>query len=359
MKINIASYRLAFFLIALLLLLIILSALIPQKDISEVQIIDIQETLGESYPIIEMLGLDRIYYNPLFFAILALLAINLTAGNIKRFRRIYKSEKTLFRLRHIGSMLFHLSLLIIIASTVLDYLYKSEIVFAMTEGQTINDIEKGHFRRFNGPLAEKETSPFGLRLDEIEHTEEQPETLGGRAVITLNPDLANDSISGEVMANHPLSWESYEFHYGATTGYSPELTLTDINDTVLFKSFVRVSKRKKEDRDVHFDYVIVPRENVKLSVEVIPQPEKTASTRFRLEIERDSLVNASGIVDLGQQLSFDRYKLSVSRLRYWCYISAIKNPYLNLVFFGFWMAIGGMTMNLIPRLAGIKSRENE
>ena len=58
MKNNFASTRLAFILISLLIVHIIFSAIIPQKDISEGQIINLEESLGDYYFIIDKLALD-------------------------------------------------------------------------------------------------------------------------------------------------------------------------------------------------------------------------------------------------------------------------------------------------------------
>ena len=139
MRLNLASTKLAFFLIASLVVLVLLSAIIPQQDIAAGQIIDWKQKLGDNYSFIENLGLDRIYYTPTFFIVVGLLAVNLTVGNIKRFRLVYRTERTILRLRHIGSILFHLSLLLTMVAILMHYLFKYEGVFSLTEGQTAED----------------------------------------------------------------------------------------------------------------------------------------------------------------------------------------------------------------------------
>ena len=144
MRINFASIRLAFFLIALLFLLILLSAIIPQKDIASGQITDVKENLGKYYVVIEKLKLDEIYTAPYFFIVLGLLATNIILGNIKRFRTIYKTEKTLIKARYLGSILFHFSLILIMLGVILNYLYKFEGIYGITEGQTVADQENNY-----------------------------------------------------------------------------------------------------------------------------------------------------------------------------------------------------------------------
>jgi cytochrome c biogenesis protein ResB len=150
MKTIITSHKLPFYLIGLLLLFILTSAIIPQKDIASREIVSWREFLGDNYIIIEKLRLDSIYYSPAFFLVLGLFGINLIAVNVKRFRTVLKLEKTLLKTRYLGSILFHfhLSLLAIIGGVILNYLYKFEGVYGITEGQTVSDSQNDYFTVF-------------------------------------------------------------------------------------------------------------------------------------------------------------------------------------------------------------------
>ena len=64
-----ASTKIAAILVACLVLLIILSSIIPQKEIAESRIVDWERVLGDRYSWIERLQLDRIYQSPIFFAL--------------------------------------------------------------------------------------------------------------------------------------------------------------------------------------------------------------------------------------------------------------------------------------------------
>ncbi|UCC79652.1 MAG: cytochrome c biogenesis protein ResB, partial [Candidatus Zixiibacteriota bacterium] len=138
---NPTSTRPTFFLIGLILLILLTSAIIPQQGFAEEQIIDWKNALGDKYVIIEKLGLDRIYYTPYFYIILFLFSVNLTAVNIKRFKLAYKVERTLIKAKYLGSIIFHFSLLLIIAGIILNYLYKFNGIYALTEGQKVSDTE--------------------------------------------------------------------------------------------------------------------------------------------------------------------------------------------------------------------------
>jgi hypothetical protein len=295
MNINKALNRTAFFLIAILLVLIALSAIIPQQEIASGQILDWQEILGDSYAIIEKLSLDRIYYTPFFFIILGLLGINLIWGNTRRFRTILKSNNTLVRVRYLGSIVFHLSLLVIIAGIILNFLYKYEGVMALTEGQRSADHTADYFREFKGPLYKGSYGNFTLKLDTLRR---MPDTTdpGGIATITLSPTNGNPQ-TVEVSINHPYKWRDIEFHIGQKIGYSPEIRLLDRNDSTVFRAFMRVAIVSEEDREVHRDFVFIPDQDLQVGVEVIPSATGEDDYRFpvaREALPRDRLVAATG-----------------------------------------------------------------
>lgn len=341
------SLRLAFFLIALLLAMVVVSAVIPQKDIASGRIFDWQGALGDDYAVIDRLGLDRIYYTPAFFAVVALLGLNLIFGNIRRFRIIHASRNGLFRLRYIGSIVFHLSLLVIIAGILLNYLYKYEGVLALTEGQQASDRAAEYFREFKGPLYRDAYENFAVRLDSLRRAADVS-APAGTARITLLPN-GETPLSGEISINHPLEWKDIEFHIGQTTGYSPEIHLLDEKDSTVFRAFMRVAVGHEDNRDIHRDFVFIPDQDLRLEVEVVP-PEADGEYRFSVAVHDRDMQVYEGVVGLGQAAEFEGAKLILSRIRSWCYIGVIKSPYLGLVFFGFWSGLSGMALVFASRI---------
>lgn len=351
MRINLASTRLAFILIAVLVLLLILSALIPQQDIAEDQILNWREFLGDKYVVIDKLGLDRIYFTPTFFIVLGLLAVNLLFGNVKRFRSVYKAERTLLKTRHLGSILFHLSLILIMMAVILNFLYKYDGVLAMTEGQSLSDTPESYHREFRGPLYADNYGRFTLSLTDLRSSDGDSSSLGKIAsinVLTDRPDFEAD-----ISTNHPFKWRELEFHYGLKSGYSPEVLLTDSDGNVLFRSFVRIANRKENGSHLHRDFIVVPDNNLHLEIEVKPAPVGQ-DVIYQLTASQDSIVLFAGGINSNDTVSFSGYKFTIPRLRQWCYIDVVKSPYLNLVFFGFWSALAGLTLSFVSRLKRTK-----
>lgn len=356
MKLRLSSFRLAFFLIAILLILIILSAIIPQKNIAEDEILNWKEFLGDKYVVIEKLGLDRIYFSPTFFAVLGLLAISLVAGNIKRFKTIYQIEKTIVKARHLGSILFHLSLLVIISGIILNYLYKFEGIFALTEGQRAADTRAEYFRVLAGPLYPDRFDRFTIELLDVNPAYTSHDAQTEAAEIILRPIGGEAPITGTILTNSPLKWHDLEFHFGALTGYSPEVLITDTAGTKIFRNFIRLSTRKEKGRTVYADFVILPRDELKINVEVQPVDNAVDAAEFFVVVEHGHNPVYEGTLALADTASVDGLRLTIPRLRRWCYVDVIQSRFLGLVFAGFWTALAGMVIGFVPRVIGRKRR---
>jgi hypothetical protein len=354
MTINLASTRLAFFLIAVLVALIIVSAIIPQQDFADAQILDWRDKLGSAYAIVDWLGLDRIYYNPTLFVVVGLLALNLSVANVRRFRTVYRVERTFLKLRHIGSILFHLSLLIVMIGTVLHFLFKYEGVFSITEGQRVFDRPESYFREFRGPLSSDDYNNFTLSLEAIGHLEREVEPLGSTAAVVLEP-TSGEAFKAVISRYEPVAWRDYKFHYGSKTGYAPELLLLDSVNHTLFRSFMRVARQKHEGRDVHYDFVELNEPAFKIELEVLPSGISVDSVQYKLDISSADSTLFSGVLASQDTARFAGYQFTVPRLRRWCYIGAIKNPFLNVIFTGFWLSLTGLCLSLLGRIVPARS----
>lgn len=356
-RLSLSSTRLAFILIALLTALIILSALIPQRDTAVGQITDLKETLGSGYALVEWLKLDGIYTAPYFFILLGLLAVNLAAGNIKRFRLVYKTDRTLLRARHLGSMLFHFSLLMIMGGVILTYLFRSVTVFSLTEQQTLSDTASDFHRQFSGPLYANQQGRFRLKLDSLVASYQVGQNSTIAAGISLLPAGVDTSVSAMVYTGHSLNWRQLEFHIGAQTGYSTRLILRDSTGRRLFGDFLRLATAKVGDSSIYRDFLVVPGADFRVGVEVFPDSADNDSTRFKIVVETGTGVVFDSIVQRGEQILFEGYTLTIPEVRQWCYIEVVQTPYLGLVFFGFWSALAGMVIGLAGRLAMTGKRQ--
>ena len=357
MRLNFASTKLAFFLIAALAILIIISAIIPQKDIAENHIADLKELLGDGYVVIEKLKLDEIYTSPYFFILLGLLAVNMATGNIRRFKIVYKTEKTLLKARHLGSILFHFSMILIMFGVILNYLYRYEAVYALTEGQSAVNSTSSYFREFKGPAYTESDIRYQLHLYKVNESYKVEESFTKAAEISIATEDDPDSITATILTNHPLKWGDIEFHMGSKTGYSPEIVVEDNTGHQLFKSFVRLASRKIEGETIHYDYITIGETDIKIDITVLSDTVILDSPEYQITVHEDErLLCDTTLTDI-DIIECEELKISVPRLRRWCYISAVNSPFQNLIFFGFWSALSGLAIGFIPRLMENKSRK--
>ena len=209
--------------------------------------------------VIDSLHLDRIYTTWPFHVLLLLLTVNLIVGNFRRFTRIYCVERTLFRLRHLGSIVFHLALVAVLLGALGNYLFRFHGVFALTEGQSATDDVRGYFRVFHGPFASDPPGDFRLTMEQIEPAWEQDGVTTVAARMRLEAP-GEPPLIDTVRFGHPIRWRSRELHLGARAGFSPEILLQENDGSVLFRSFVRVAAANHEGETVHSDFIELPGE---------------------------------------------------------------------------------------------------
>jgi cytochrome c biogenesis protein ResB len=349
-KINLASNRFAFIVLAVLAGLIFLSAVIPQQGIAQDQILDWRDLLGRGYVVIEKLWLDRIYTSPLFLGVAGLLCVNLVAGNVVRIRRLRASRAVRTRVRLIGSVFFHFALPLIIVGATLNHLYRFGVVFGLTEGQTARDLPADYFREFSGPLCRTQYGKFTIGLDRVHPALPVGDTTTEAAEIRVVSFGGGTTTNGVIRVNRPVRWQGLEFHLGAQIGYSPELKGTNPAGRELFRSFVRLARRREEDGTVDADVVFLPTDSTRIELKILFGPEPSDSARTWVAVERDGREIYSGEPRFqGAQLPGGQ-RVAVPRLRRWCYVEVVRYPFMNVVFAGFWIALGGLIVTLVPRL---------
>jgi len=355
MKINPASTRFAFVLMAVLTVLIIVSAIVPQRDIAQNQIVDWRGMLGDGYVIIEKLQLDRIFTSPLFVITVALMCVNLIAGNVQRIRRLRKVRSTRGKTRILGSILFHFALIVIIAGTSLNHLYKSRVVFGITEGQRTADRPESYFRDFSGPFANTTRDRFVIGLEEIDTAFRVGDVETEAAYISVAGRGGREPAASYIRVNHPLRLDGVEFHLGSQIGYSPELAVADENGRQEFRSFVRLARQRTEAGVMDADMVFMGRDSTRVEMKMVA-PSESESPQTMVMVEKDGAELYRGFPGAGGASIADGRMISVPRLRRWCYVEAIRNPFMGMVFAGFWVALGSLVITLVPRIIPVRRK---
>ena len=357
-RINIASTRLAFFLIALVVLQILVSAIIPQKGLVEEQIIGMRSMLGEDNAVVRILQLDRIFFSPVFLVSLGLLMVNLLAGNIKRFRTVLRVEGTLLKARHLGSIVFHLALLMVISGVMLHSLYRFDGAFGITEGQRVLDEGNAYFYISKGSLSREPAGKFALTLEAIDREFPVKDSTTEAATVLLEPGNGGMSVRGRLRINQPFRWGGFEFHYGALTGYSPEILVFDSSGEVVFRRFMRMKVSRSDHGLVHTDFIELPDSDTRIEVQ-INEGDRSGTPQGRLvTVTKKDATLFTGELAAGDTITAGAIRVAVPRVRNWCYLHAVRNPWLWLVFTGFWVGLAGLTISVLPRAFPKKERRS-
>jgi hypothetical protein len=154
---------------------------------------------------------------------------------------------------------------------------------------------------------------------------------------------------GVIRTNHPLKKDGLEFHLGSQIGYSPELAVADNDGQPLFRSFVRLSRQRTEDGMIDADFVYLPHDSTRIEMTMVAGLEP-GSPRPLISVEQDGREVFAGYPGTeGVELP-DGRRVAIPRLRRWCYVEAIRNPFMDLVFVGFWLALGSLAITLAPRM---------
>lgn len=358
LRINIASTRLAFFLIALVVLQILVSAVVPQKDLTDDQVIGWASMLGEDNAVVRILQLDRIYFSPFFFVSLALLAVNLLAGNLKRFRTVLRVEGTLLKARHLGSIIFHLALLMVITGVILHGLYRFDGAFGITVGQRVLDKESQYFHIEKGALNKGPAEEFTLTLEAIDRAFPVKDATTEAAIILLEPLDGGPPMKERVRVNQPFRWRGFEFHYGARTGYSPEVLVLDSSGQIEFRSFVRLKVRRTDDGLFHEDFIEIPESRTRVQFRIDEGNGYESPKGGLLTVTDADSILFGGEIAFGDTITAGEIRVAVPRVRNWCYLHAVRNPWLWLVFTGFWVGLAGLTITVLPRVIPKKERRS-
>lgn len=346
------SQKAAFVLIALLVLQILISALVPQKDIAR-HAPGGWEGLGGGAA--GFLDLDRIYFSPLFYASLILLAANLVVDNVRRARLIGKTGRTPVKLRYLGSIVFHLSLVLIIGGALLNSRYKFDGVFGITEGQTLRDVPGDYHQLRQGGWRRPTAGAFTLYLEEA-----APDFLvrgaptGAATVVLTAAD--GSRIVGNVHVNHPLCWADVEIHYGGLMGYSPEILVADEAGRPLFRSFVRLQVHETDSGPLHRDHLPLPDLGLRVETTIDPAGDIDGEPGRLVRLLRDETELASVRLSAADTLDAEGLRITVPRVRRWCYLHVVRNPWLEVVFAGFWTGLAGLALSTVPRVLTRRER---
>ncbi|MFP5335733.1 MAG: cytochrome c biogenesis protein ResB [Actinomycetes bacterium] len=288
---TLTSMRTALALLALLALAAVPGSLLPQRGISPADVAGFRERYPTLAPWLDRLGFFEVYSAPWFAAIYLLLLVSLTGCVLPRCRRLWRSwraqppaappslarcterqtrtttrpasdvlaraatelRRRRFRvrtdtdavtaekgrLRELGNLSFHLSLLVLLVGVAAGSLYGFEGRVIVVEGAGFTNTRTQYDDFVGGPwVDETDLEPFAFTLDSFSARYETsgPQTGTPRdfsAEVTYDADLDGDTRPFEIRVNRPLVVGGTKV-FLTGNGYALDVTVRDGADQPVF-----------------------------------------------------------------------------------------------------------------------------
>jgi cytochrome c biogenesis protein ResB len=248
-----------------------------------------------------------------------------------------------------GSVVFHLSMLILLMGIIVSMLGRFDAEMVLAEGQTLSFVEdqllrvnrKGSFSpRLPGTL---------ISLDKFESTfvdDKYPVDYAAHLKLMNGPlSIRQDA----VRVNKPLRhdrWEIFLHRYG----FAPRFEIRDAHDRLVFDSFVNLVISQPGQVD---DFV-VPFNGLRIEAAIYPDHEKRGETSIsRSQMPRNPVMLIRAIahdetmgeheVKLGESADFGGYRIAFADLRYWAWFGIVYDPGYGFIVIGFFLCVAGLT----------------
>ena len=212
-----------------------------------------------------------------------------------------------------------------------------------------SDRPEEYHRLLTGPAYDEAWDRFDVTLDGVLKEHAVGEGLTEAAAITIRSRATGIARPETIRINRPLAWGDLEFHFGARIGYSPELIVLDADGEPVFRGFVRLAAPRGSGDLVHEDFVLLPDDDLRVRLAVHPGPDAGTAPERHVAVERGHEELWSGVLAPGDTAAVAGLRLTVPRLRRWCYVDVVENPFLEPVFAGFWIGLAGLTISALAR----------
>jgi len=292
-------------------------------------------------------------------------------------KEFVKEESILFlniknKLAYWGSVIFHISLLIVIVGGVLTLTMKMWGSFGVLEKKFFNDRHEDYVMTNEGPWTDHDFSRFKLYLNRvILDITDEGELHDYKADITFFEDgqpVKRALVSGP----SPVEYKGLIF-YKKLFGYAPGLILKqDGEEKVRF--FTTIDTKLDKSQNIYYKQEFkIPRSNLKVEADFYPtitisdgKPEIKSHTLERpamyLKVFEGDKLLYDGVLFKDKTVNFANYSLHFAKLKRWYGFSVVRDYGISIVFFGFGLSVIGLIFIylIIPKEIGcLLSKEDD
>ncbi|MCG0278262.1 MAG: cytochrome c biogenesis protein ResB [Thermanaeromonas sp.] len=314
--------RLAIYLLLVLAALAAIGSLIPQGQPHEFYRAYYGRPVGE---LIIFFSLHNIYRSWWFISLEGLLAVNLLLCTVRRLRQ----PKTL---KEWGSLLLHLSLLVILVGATLSGALKRSIYVEMGTGDSLDLASYG----FPGTTLTVEDFKI-----EYYPTLEPKQYI---SYVTLKT-AQGKQIKKEIKVNYPLEFAGFKI-YQVSYGWLLKGQVVSNDKTIPFELPDKKSLPLDEGKGVRLFFMFLPdydeeSKNLK-SRSPLPRNPRLVS----LLMQGHEILDV-GVVHPGETAHLKEYSITFSSFRYYTGLEIKKDPAMPVVYAGFILLLGGLAMRYI------------
>lgn len=359
------SKRLALWLIGILIGFNLIGNFIPQAPLPPPDSPHAQSVSPLLFWFIDAFKLNNIFYSFPFFIVVAMLFINLVFCMAGRMRIIFEDSETTGRffktspgLQFIGSIVFHVSLALIMTGSLYDAATRMRGGLVITQGQVVKESHNSYVDVDEAPFFLENHSFFKIQLKDVDFKFDKGVMLDSKAVLRISDGDFDKDFT--IRVNQPLQYMETMFVM-QQYGFAPLIKITGPDGKQIVNVYLNLAA--PEMGEAVEDSFELPNTDFELTIKLFPDAEvkdgmiRTLSQDLRAPViiaQLDRLVEDGKIKELlhkgpvrpGETVEFQGYTLSIGDIRYWVQFDVTKEPGKKVVYIGFWLGLAGLSLRL-------------
>lgn len=241
-----------------------------------------------------------------------------------------------------GSVLFHLSLLLIFLSVLFGAATNLRGRFVLTEGQTFTEQHQDYLEVREAPFFREDHQMFQVRLNKLHLTFDKKGELTNYTSDVVVFDEGEEIERQRIAVNNPLSYKGFVFYQSARYGFSPLLVIEDSYGRELLRAYVSLNRVEGKGKVEFKDSFTVPGTALRVKAQYYPNTKV-----LRLEVSDGQKGLFKGHLSLNQSANFDGLALTFGGVRYWSDFLVTKDQGIPIVFTGFWLAVIALAVRFL------------
>lgn len=265
---------------------------------------------------------------------------------------VYRIEKNQWG--KYSSIVFHISLLIMLLGFAADALLRMEGTIVLTEGQTRMEQHAAYAYLREAPFYnEADHGKFAITLQALEikyPPQGVPDDYSSKITLSTADGVTREAL---VTKSQPAYLGAVSLHQ-EFYGYAPAVVIKDKTGKLLLESYVNIGTIPHPTSHAYQDSVTVPGTDLKFWLTFFPDLREkgdyiTGSYRpvkpgLQIRVTQGKQVLYSGYAAIGESVGFGKYQVSFPELRRWSAIKISRDLGVPLVYTGFWLAVAGLMM---------------